>query len=116
MLVDEYLGYLADRNYSPRTLRAYDDLLAFCRWLAMRNSHVSAANLYMKCCATRGLSEKKAVARQPDYVLVAPSVGRKPRCGWFSVDETCFGGQPTAADRPCRPLVQPRPAASPPSP
>jgi site-specific recombinase XerD len=34
-LVNEYLGYLADRNYSPRTARAYGfDLLAFCRWLA----------------------------------------------------------------------------------
>lgn len=33
-LVNEYLGYLADRNYSPRTGRAYGfDLLAFCRWL-----------------------------------------------------------------------------------
>ena len=34
-LVNEYLAYLADRNYSPRTVRAYGfDLLAFCRWLA----------------------------------------------------------------------------------
>jgi site-specific recombinase XerD len=34
-LVDEYLGYLADRNYSPRTVRAYAfDLLHLCRWLA----------------------------------------------------------------------------------
>ena len=34
-LVNEYLGYLADRNYSPRTVRSYGfDLLAFCRWLA----------------------------------------------------------------------------------
>jgi integrase/recombinase XerD len=33
-LVNEYLGYLADRRYSPRTVRAYAfDLLAFCRWL-----------------------------------------------------------------------------------
>jgi integrase/recombinase XerD len=33
-LINDYLGYLADRNYSPRTLRAYGyDLLAFCRWL-----------------------------------------------------------------------------------
>jgi len=33
-LVNDYLGYLADRNYSPRTGRAYGyDLLAFCRWL-----------------------------------------------------------------------------------
>lgn len=34
VLVNDYLGYLADRNYSARTLRAYGyDLLAFCRWL-----------------------------------------------------------------------------------
>src|SRR3954447_4124257 len=34
-LVDDYLGHLADRNYSPKTVRAYGyDLLAFCRWLA----------------------------------------------------------------------------------
>jgi hypothetical protein len=33
-LVDEYLAYLADRNYSPKTVRAYGfDLLSFCRWL-----------------------------------------------------------------------------------
>ena len=29
-----YLGYLGDRNYSPRTVRAYGyGLLAFFRWL-----------------------------------------------------------------------------------
>jgi integrase/recombinase XerC len=34
-LVNDYLGYLADRGYSPRTVRAYAfDLLAFARWLA----------------------------------------------------------------------------------
>lgn len=33
-LVNEFLGHLADRNYSPRTQRAYAfDLLAFARWL-----------------------------------------------------------------------------------
>lgn len=33
-LVNEFLGYLADRNFSPRTRRAYAfDLLAFTRWL-----------------------------------------------------------------------------------
>ena len=37
-LVNDYLGYLADRNYSPRTGRAYGyDLLAFCRWLLERD-------------------------------------------------------------------------------
>lgn len=34
-LVDEYLAHLSDRNYSPKTVRAYGyELLAFCRWLA----------------------------------------------------------------------------------
>ena len=33
-LANDYLAYLGDRNYSPRTVRAYGfDLLAFCRWL-----------------------------------------------------------------------------------
>ena len=33
-VVNEFLGHLADRNYSPRTQRAYAfDLLAFGRWL-----------------------------------------------------------------------------------
>lgn len=41
-LVNEYLSYLADRNYSPRTVRAYGfDLLAFCRWL--RDEHLDLA-------------------------------------------------------------------------
>lgn len=32
--MNEYLGYLADRNYSPRTVRTYAyGLLAFARWL-----------------------------------------------------------------------------------
>jgi site-specific recombinase XerD len=34
-LVNDFLGYLADRNYSPRTVRAYAfDLLHFARWLS----------------------------------------------------------------------------------
>jgi hypothetical protein len=34
-LINDYLGYLADRGYSPQTVRAYAfDLLAVARWLA----------------------------------------------------------------------------------
>jgi site-specific recombinase XerD len=34
-LINRYLAYLADRGYSPRTVRAYAfDLLAFTRWLS----------------------------------------------------------------------------------
>ena len=33
-VVNDYLAYLVDRNYSPRTIRSYGySLLAFCRWL-----------------------------------------------------------------------------------
>ena len=42
-LVNEYLAYLADRNYSPRTVRAYGfDLLAFCRWMAAEDLRLAA--------------------------------------------------------------------------
>src|SRR3954447_20903916 len=42
-LVDDYLGYLADRNYSPKTVRAYGyDLLAFCRWLVAEEQPLTA--------------------------------------------------------------------------
>ncbi len=35
VMVNEYLSYLVDRNYSPQTVRVYGfALLAFCRWLA----------------------------------------------------------------------------------
>ncbi len=33
-VIDDYLGYLADRNYSPKTVRAYGfDLVMFGRWM-----------------------------------------------------------------------------------
>ncbi|WP_427018174.1 tyrosine-type recombinase/integrase [Pseudarthrobacter sp. P1] len=45
MTVNEYLGYLADRNYSPATVRAYGfDLLAFCRWLASEGLGLGVVN------------------------------------------------------------------------
>ncbi len=42
-LVNDYLAYLVDRNYSPRTIRSYGyALLAFCRWLAVEGVALSA--------------------------------------------------------------------------
>ncbi|HEX2806925.1 MAG TPA: tyrosine-type recombinase/integrase [Kineosporiaceae bacterium] len=55
-LVNDYLGYLADRNYSPRTGRAYGyGLLAFCRWLLSENIAVNAVTTdslldYLRAC------------------------------------------------------------------
>jgi integrase/recombinase XerD len=43
-LVDEYLAYLGDRNYSPKTVRGYGfDLLAFCRRLVDEDIELAAA-------------------------------------------------------------------------
>jgi integrase/recombinase XerD len=55
-VVNEYLGYLADRNYSPRTGRAYGyDLLAFCRWLLGEDRALEAVTTevlldYLRAC------------------------------------------------------------------
>jgi site-specific recombinase XerD len=57
-LVNEFLGYLGDRRYSPKTVRAYAfDLLAFCRWLADEDTQlgdVTAETLlrYLSHCRT----------------------------------------------------------------
>lgn len=41
-LVNEYLSYLADRNYSSQTIRSYGyGLLAFCRWLVSEGLELS---------------------------------------------------------------------------
>src|SRR6266566_5669813 len=42
-VVNEYLAYLADRRYSPRTVRSYAfDLLHFCRWLSADGTALEA--------------------------------------------------------------------------
>lgn len=44
-LVNEYLSYLSDRNYSPQTVRVYGfSLLAFCRWLTKEEIDLDAVN------------------------------------------------------------------------
>ncbi|HEY8201215.1 MAG TPA: site-specific integrase, partial [Actinomycetota bacterium] len=56
-LVNDYLGYLTDRNYSPRTLRAYAfDLLHFARWLlaeALALTDVTVDSLLRYLAASR---------------------------------------------------------------
>lgn len=60
-LVNDYLSHLADRNYSPRTIRAYGfDLLAFCRWLTDERLDLEAVTTdvllrFMAACRTARL-------------------------------------------------------------
>ncbi len=55
-LVNEYLGHLLDRNYSPATVRAYGyDLLGFCRWLTEKDLAPEAVTTnvlldYLRAC------------------------------------------------------------------
>lgn len=45
LLVNDYLAYLSDRRYSPRTVRAYAfDLLHFCRWLGGDGTAIDAVS------------------------------------------------------------------------
>lgn len=56
VLVNEFLAYLVDRNYSPRTVRAYAfDLLAFCLWLVGESVALDAVDTdvllrYLSAC------------------------------------------------------------------
>jgi site-specific recombinase XerD len=44
-VVNDYLAYLRDRRYSPRTVRAYAfDLLHFCRWLSAEGTAIDAVS------------------------------------------------------------------------
>ena len=44
-LVNDYLSYLSDRNYSPQTVHVYGfSLLAFCRWLTNEEIDLAAVN------------------------------------------------------------------------
>jgi site-specific recombinase XerD len=58
VLVNEYLGYLVDRHYSPRTVRSYAfDLLHFARWLAGEGVALEAVTAevllgYLAACRT----------------------------------------------------------------
>lgn len=61
-LVNDYLSYLADRNYSPRTIRSYGfGLLAFCRWLSAEGIGLSAVSTdvllrFLAACRTERVS------------------------------------------------------------
>lgn len=64
-LVNDYLSYLVDRNYSPRTLRTYGfGLLAFCRWLTDENLELSAVTTdgllrFLAACRTERVKGRR---------------------------------------------------------
>lgn len=64
-LVNDFLGYLADRNYSPRTVRAYAfDLLHFSRWVSAERLTVEEVDTdallrYLAACRTAVLTHQR---------------------------------------------------------
>ncbi|WP_220449935.1 site-specific integrase [Nonomuraea longispora] len=65
VVVDEYLAYLADRNYSPKTVRAYGyDLLAFCRWLSAENMSMGEVTTETLLKFLRACREAKVPGRR----------------------------------------------------
>ncbi|WP_210718590.1 tyrosine-type recombinase/integrase, partial [Amycolatopsis acididurans] len=69
-LVDEYLAYLADRNYSAKTVRAYGyDLLAFCRWLAAEEEPLSAVTTEVLLRFLRACREARVPGRPGPNVV-----------------------------------------------
>jgi site-specific recombinase XerD len=73
VLVDEYLAYLADRNYSPKTVRAYGyDLLAFCRWLAAGDLALAEVTTEVLLRFLRACREARLPGRPgPNVVLLS---------------------------------------------
>ena len=86
-LVNDFLAYLADRNYSPRTVRAYAfDLLHFARWLA-------AEDLALEAVTTDALLRVLAACR------TAPLPGQ-PGGNVYSIrDGRSAGYAPTTINR-----------------
>jgi len=87
-LVNEYLAYLTDRNYSPKTVRAYGfDLLAFCRWLEGEDTvlgEVSADTLlrFLAACRAARLPGRPGpnvvtMAGRPADAYAATTINRR---------------------------------------
>lgn len=69
-LVDEYLAYLVDRNYSPKTVHTYGyDLLASCRWLATEGVSLSGVTTEVLLRFLRACREAKVPARPGPNVV-----------------------------------------------
>lgn len=70
VLVDEFLAHLIDRNYSPKTVRAYGyDLLAFCRWLIDEDLELDQVDTEVLLGFLRACREAKVPGRPGPNVV-----------------------------------------------
>jgi integrase/recombinase XerD len=69
-LVNDYLGYLADRNYSPQTVRTYAfSLLAFCRWLSSEDIELDVVTTEVLLDYLRACRQARVVGRPGPNVV-----------------------------------------------
>jgi len=96
-LVDEYLAHLVDRNYSPKTVRAYGyDLLAFCRWLLAEDESLGEVTTEVLMRFLRACREASVPGRP------GPNVVRLSGRRWISTPpRRSIGGWPRS--RACSP-------------
>ena len=82
-LVNEYLSYLSDRNYSPQTVRAYGfSLLAFCRWLTGEDIELDAVDTDVLLRYPRRVPEGDGSwSTRPECAAHGWSAGRRVRAG-----------------------------------
>ena len=81
-VINEFLGYVADRGYSPRTERAYAfDLLAFARWLVGQDLTVGAVTTdtllrfltFCRAAVLQALMGHDRVDSSAAYIHLAPT-------------------------------------------
>ena len=82
-LVNDYLAYLVDRNYSPRTVRSYaNGLLAFCRWLTAETIALDAVTTDVMLRFLAACRHERVVGRAgPNVVRMDGTRARRARPG-----------------------------------
>ena len=96
-LVNDYLGYLADRNYSPRTVRAYGfDLLALCRWLVEQGVGLDAVTTvvlldFLRACREATVPGRPSGKRGDDVGTAAGPVRGGDRQRYLTANPASTG-------------------------
>jgi hypothetical protein len=93
-LVNEYLSYLSDRNYSAQTVRVYGfSLLAFCRWLTSEEVDLEIVNTRRAAALSRRVpTGNRSWSTGPQCGAVGWSAGRRIRAGDSEQSSgRCFG-------------------------
>lgn len=110
-LVNDYLGYLADRNYSPATVRTYGyGLLRFCRWLLEEDVDLAEVSTdvllrFLAACRTERIAGRPG----PNVVLMDGRRADAPAAATVNVRLAAISGLFTFRSMRDRAAVNPVP-------